>query len=182
MKKNNYTLGTAAALLIAATALLGGCTGQNSRGGIEVIDLYRYEDGGALTDAMLDSLATETRVIGLMADGDLTIPANPVRIKFAGDVTGSDDARNTGEGEGNGEGITEGRIYVLDNPGIRTFQMLTFDSDGKLIKKIGGPGRGPGEYFVLTDFAVAPDGSLWINDAGMDNMLHYSSSLEYIDT
>ena len=107
----------AAALLIAATALLGGCTGENSRSGIEVIDLYRYEDGGVLTDAMLDSLATETRVIGLMADGDLTIPANPVRIKFAGDVTGSDDpARNTGEGEGNGEGITEGRIYVLDNP------------------------------------------------------------------
>ncbi len=171
----------AAALLIAATALLGGCTGENSRSGIEVIDLYRYEDGGALTDAMLDSLATETRVIGLMADGDLTIPANPVRIKFAGDVTGTDcPARNTGEGTT--EGTTEGRIYVLDNPGIRTFQMLTFDSDGKLIKKIGGPGRGPGEYFVLTDFAVAPDGSLWINDAGMDNMLHYSSSLEYIDT
>ena len=167
MKKNNYTLGTAAALLIAATALLGGCTGQNSRSGTEVIDLYRYEDGGALTDAVLDSLATETRVIGLVADGDLTIPANPIKVKFAGDVTGSDDpARNTGEGEGNGEGITEGRIYVLDNPGIRTFQMLAFDSDGKLIKKIGGPGRGPGEYFVLTDFAVAPDGSLWINDAG----------------
>ena len=169
----------AAALLIAATALLGGCTGQNSRSGIEVIDLYRYKDGGALTDAMLDSLATETRVIGLMAEGDLTIPANPVRIKFAGDITGTDcPARNTG----GGEGTAEGRIYVLDNPGIRTFQMLAFDSDGKLIKKIGGPGRGPGEYFVLTDFAVAPDGSLWINDAGMDNMLHYSSSLEYIDT
>ena len=95
-----------------------------------------------------------------------------MRIKFAGDVTGSDDpARNTGKGK------TEGRIYVLDNPEIRTFQMLAFDSDGKLIKRIGGPGRGPGEYFVLTDFAVAPDGSLWINDAGMDNMLHYSSSL-----
>ena len=30
----------AAALLIAATALLGGCTGENSRSGIEVIDLY----------------------------------------------------------------------------------------------------------------------------------------------
>ena len=150
MKKNNYTLGTTAALLIAATALLGGCTGQNSRGGIEVIDLYRYEDGGALTDAMLDSLATETRVIELVADGDLTIPANPVRIKFAGNITGTDGpARNTGEGEG--EGKTEGRIYVLDNPGIRTFQMLAFDSDGKLIKKIGGPGRGPGEYFAASN-------------------------------
>lgn len=118
---------------------------------------------------------------GSWREGDLTIPANPVRIKFAGDITGTDcPARNTGEGTT--EGITEGRIYVLDNPGIRTFQMLAFDSDGKLMQKIGGPGRGPGEYFVLTDFAVAPDGSLWINDAGMDNMLHYSSSLEYIDT
>ena len=57
----------------AATALLGGCTGENSRSGTEVIDLYRYEDGGALTDAVLDSLATETRVIELVADGDLTM-------------------------------------------------------------------------------------------------------------
>ena len=72
----------AAALLIAATALLGGCTGENSRSGIEVIDLYRYEDGGELTDAMLDSLATETRVIGLVADGDLTIPANPIKVSL----------------------------------------------------------------------------------------------------
>ena len=120
MKKNMLP---AAALLITATALLGGCTGENSRSGIEVIDLYRYKDGGALTDAMLDSLATETRVIGLMAEGDLTIPANPVRIKFAGDITGTDcPARNTG----GGEGTAEGRIYVLDNPGIRTFQMLAF--------------------------------------------------------
>ena len=79
----------AAALLIAATALLGGCTGQNNRSGIEVIDLYRYEDGGVLTDAMLDSLATETRVIGLVADGDLTIPANPVRITVSRQRPGS---------------------------------------------------------------------------------------------
>ena len=60
--------------------------------------------------------------------------------------------------------------------------MLAFDSDGRLLQKIGRQGRGPGEYFVISDFAVAPDGSLWINDAGMDNMLHYSSSLEYTDT
>ena len=66
----------------AATALLDGCTGQNSRSGTEVIDLYRYGDGGALTDAVLDSLATETRVIELVADGDLTIPANPIKVKL----------------------------------------------------------------------------------------------------
>ena len=105
MKKNNYTLETAAALLIAATALLGGCNGQNSRGGIEVIDLYRYEDGGALADAILDSLATETRVIELVADGNLTIPANPIKVKFAGNVTGSD-----GPAQDSGSGKTGGRI------------------------------------------------------------------------
>ena len=74
MKKNNNTLGTAAALLIAATALLGGCTGENSRSDIEVIDLYRYEDGGTLTDAVLDSLATETMFIELVADRYRPIP------------------------------------------------------------------------------------------------------------
>ena len=44
--------------------------------------MYRYGDGGALTDAVLDSLATETRVIELVADGDLTIPANPIKVKL----------------------------------------------------------------------------------------------------
>ena len=126
MKKNNNTLGTAAALFIAATALLGGCTGQNSRGGIEIIDLYRYEDGGALTDAMLDSLATETRVIELVADGDLTIPANPIKVKFAGNVTGTDGPiQDTGSGKTGGR--IEDRIYVLDNPAIREYRLLAFE-------------------------------------------------------
>ena len=142
MKKKNNTLGTAAALLIAATALLGGCTGQNSRGGIEVIDLYRYEDGGTLTEAMLDSLATETRVIELTADSNLTIPANPVKVKFAGNATGSDGpAQDTGSGTT--EDRIEARIYVLDNPAIREYRLLAFDGNGRFIRQIGAMGRGP---------------------------------------
>lgn len=181
MKKNNYTLETAAALFIAAMALLGGCTGQNSRGGIEVIDLYRYEDGGTLTDAMLDSLATETRVIGLVADGDLTIPANPIKVKFAGNVTGSDDpAQDTGSGKTGGR--IEDRIYVLDNPAIREYRLLAFDSNGRFIRQIGAMGRGPGEYLGISDFATAPDGSVWIEDAVANNLIHYGKDLRHICT
>ena len=181
MKKNNNTLGTAAALFIAATALLGGCTGQNSRGGIEIIDLYRYEDGGALTDAMLDSLATETRVIGLVADGDLTIPANPIKVKFAGDVTGTDGpAQDTGSNKT--ESRIEDRIYVLDNPAIREYRLLAFDSNGRFIRQIGAMGRGPGEYLGISDFATAPDGSVWIEDAVANNLIHYGKDLRHICT
>ena len=181
MKKNNYTLGTAAALLIAATALLGGCTGQNNRSGIEVIDLYKYEDGGALTEAMLDSLATETRFIELVADGDLTIPANPIKVKFAGDVTGTDNpAQDTGSSKTGGR--IEDRIYVLDNPAIREYRLLAFDSNGRFIRQIGAMGRGPGEYLGISDFAIAPDSSLWIEDAVANNLIHYSKDLRHIGT
>ena len=181
MKKNNNTLGTAAALFIAATALLGGCTGQNSRGGIEIIDLYRYEDGGALTDAMLDSLATETRVIELVADGDLTIPANPIKVKFAGNVTGTDGPiQDTGSGKTGGR--IEDRIYVLDNPAIREYRLLAFDSNGRFIRQIGAMGRGPGEYLGISDFATAPDGSVWIEDAVANNLIHYGKDLRHICT
>ena len=181
MKKNNYTLGTAAALLIAATALLDGCTGQNSRSGTEVIDLYRYEDGGVLTDAMLDSLATETRVIGLVADGNLTIPANPIKVKFAGNVTGSDGpAQDSGSGKTGGR--IEDRIYVLDNPAIREYRLLAFDGNGRFIRQIGAMGRGPGEYLGISDFATAPDGSVWIEDAVANNLIHYGKDLRHICT
>ena len=181
MKKNNNTLGTAALLFIAAMALLGGCTGQNSRGGIEVIDLYRYEDGGTLTDAMLDSLATETRFIELTADGDLTIPANPIKVKFAGNVTGTDGpAQDTGSGKTGGR--IEDRIYVMDNPAIREYRLLAFDSNGRFIRQIGAMGRGPGEYLGISDFATAPDGSVWIEDAVANNLIHYGKDLRHICT
>lgn len=158
MRHHDSLLKTAAAIFLTAGMLfLSGCGGKDN--GIEIVDLSGYEDGGMLTDRMLDSMAQEIRVIELSAGEDLTVPVYPERVKFTAD-----------------------RIYVLDNQGPRKWQMLAFDSDGRLMQKIGRQGRGPGEYFVISDFAVAPDGSLWINDAGMDNMLHYSSSLEYIDT
>ena len=159
MKKHFVIVMAAAAFLFADAVLLAGCSGGNGKDGIEIIDLAGYEDGGTLTDRMLDSMAQEIRVIELTAGEDLTVPVYPERIKF-----------------------TEDRIYVLDNQGPRKWQMLAFDRNGKLVQKIGRQGRGPGEYFVISDFAVAPDGSLWINDAGMGNMLHYSSNLEYVDT
>lgn len=158
MRHHDGLLKTAAAIFLTAGMLfLSGCGGKDN--GIEIVDLSGYEDGGMLTDRMLDSMAQEIRVIELSAGEDLTVPVYPERVKFTAD-----------------------RIYVLDNQGPRKWQMLAFDSDGRLMQKIGRQGRGPGEYFVISDFAVAPDGSLWINDAGMDNMLHYSSSLEYTDT
>ena len=78
---------------------------------------------------MLDSLATETRVIELTADSNLTIPANPIKVKFAGNVTGTDGPiQDTGSGKTGGR--IEDRIYVLDNPAIREYRLLAFDSNG----------------------------------------------------
>ena len=50
------------------------------------------------------------------------------------------------------------------------------------IRQIGAMGRGPGEYLGISDFAIAPDSSLWIEDAVANNLIHYSKDLRYIGT
>lgn len=147
----------AAILLLTCMASVPGC--GNKEDGVQVISLQEFRPGSPLTDGMLDAISEDTRTVELVAEGDITVPSDPQNIKLYKD-----------------------RIFILDHTGVRSFQMLAFDTEGKLIKKIGASGRGPGEYFVITDFAVAPDGSLWINDAGTDNMLHFDSSLEYVGT
>ena len=65
MKKHFVIVMAAAAFLFADAVLLAGCSGGNGKDGIEIIDLAGYEDGGTLTDRMLDSMAQEIRVIEL---------------------------------------------------------------------------------------------------------------------
>lgn len=62
------------------------------------------------------------------------------------------------------------RIYVIDAGGVDTddqnHRVIEFDKDGQRVRVIGRRGRGPGEFNLPVDGAVAADGTLYVLDAG----------------
>jgi DNA-binding beta-propeller fold protein YncE len=60
------------------------------------------------------------------------------------------------------------RIYVVDSGGIDSthHQVIVYDAEGRKLKTIGGRGSGPGEFNLPIQAAVAPDGTLYVLDAG----------------
>lgn len=60
------------------------------------------------------------------------------------------------------------RIYIVDradNDSDR-HRVLAYGADGQLLAEIGRRGSGPGEFNIPVQAAVAPDGTLWVLDAG----------------
>lgn len=64
------------------------------------------------------------------------------------------------------------KIYILDQ---NHYRLVVFEDSGAPVFKLDYKGRGPNEYLQITDFAVAPDGSLWVADAQKDRMFKYSA-------
>ena len=64
------------------------------------------------------------------------------------------------------------KIYILDQ---NHYRLVVFEDSGAPVFKLDYKGRGPNEYLQITDFAVAPDGTLWIADAQKDRMFKYSA-------
>ena len=56
--------------------------------------------------------------------------------------------------------------------------LVIFDSQGKFLRRINRIGGGPGDYTLLVDFDVLPDGNIIIQDA--KKMLFFSNTGEYI--
>lgn len=60
------------------------------------------------------------------------------------------------------------RVYVVDRADNDSEQhrVLAFAGDGRLIAEIGTRGSAPGQFNIPVQAAVAPDGTLWVLDAG----------------
>lgn len=60
------------------------------------------------------------------------------------------------------------RVYVVDTGGVESdaHRVLVYDADGRRIGEIGRRGDAPGEFNLPVDAAIAPDGMLWVLDAG----------------
>ena len=107
MRHHDSLLKTAAAIFLTAGMLfLSGCGGKDN--GIEIVDLSGYENGGMLTDRMLDSMAQEIRVIELSAGEDLTVPVYPERVKFTATAYTCLTTKDRGNGRCSLSTATEG--------------------------------------------------------------------------
>ena len=60
------------------------------------------------------------------------------------------------------------RIYVVDRADndSELHRVLAFGADGRLLAEIGSRGSAPGQFNIPVQAAVAPDGTLWVLDAG----------------
>jgi len=60
------------------------------------------------------------------------------------------------------------RIYVVDTGGVESLshRVMMFDGEGNLLREIGTRGGGEGEFNLPVQAAVAPDGTLYVLDAG----------------
>jgi DNA-binding beta-propeller fold protein YncE len=60
------------------------------------------------------------------------------------------------------------RVHVVDTGGVESeaHRVLTYDAQGKLLRSLGKRGGAAGEFNLPVDAAVAPDGTLWVLDAG----------------
>jgi len=60
------------------------------------------------------------------------------------------------------------RLCVVDTAGVESdaHRVLVYGAEGRLLQAIGRRGDAPGEFNLPVDAAIAPDGTLWVLDAG----------------
>lgn len=60
------------------------------------------------------------------------------------------------------------RVHVVDTGGVDSdaHRVHSYDVQGRLLRSLGRRGEGPGEFNLPVDAALAPDGTLWVLDAG----------------
>lgn len=66
-------------------------------------------------------------------------------------------------------------IYLVDGDGY----LSVFDRDGRTLQRIGRRGAGPGEYEMIHNVLVAPNGSIQVLDGQLSRLSTYSNSGEY---
>ena len=60
----------------------------------------------------------------------------------------------------------DGNIYVADT---HNSEILVYSPEGRLVRKWGRPGKGPGEFIAVTDVAQDSKGCVWTSEYGSYN-------------
>jgi DNA-binding beta-propeller fold protein YncE len=65
----------------------------------------------------------------------------------------------------------ENNVFITDPEGYR---VIEFTGSGQFVRTWGDFGVGPAELGLPSGIAVAPDGNIWVTDAGNNRILRYS--------
>ena len=77
--------------------------------------------------------------------------------------------------------ILDDHIIIFDR--FITEKIFVFNLDGKFITTLGKKGKGPGEYNMLSDFDISPDGkSIFLLDRGPRRIMQFNNKFEHIKT
>jgi DNA-binding beta-propeller fold protein YncE len=71
-----------------------------------------------------------------------------------------------------------GDLFVSD--GYGNSRVHHFSADGDLIKSWGEPGSGPGEFRLVHDIAIHPDGRIFVADSANDRLQIFNADGEYL--
>jgi hypothetical protein len=74
---------------------------------------------------------------------------------------------------------SEGRVYVGDG---QSLSIKVFDRDGKFLREIGGPGRGPGEFQYLDVIGTVGPSRVLVVDFLQRRATYFSGEGEVLDT
>ena len=96
-------------------------------------------------------------VTGQLAAGEVTLQVRPV----LNDVYKPLKVRATPSGD----------LYVLSRSDNSIVRCRKDGGQYRIVGRIGGIGNGPGELLNPADFAVAPDGTVWVADAGNNRVV-----------
>lgn len=132
-----------------------GCREKSSSLVEETIPLYSYQQE-LLSD--LEPFTDSTFVVELKSEGNevFGVPAKCV--------------------------FHDSKIIVLEKVGYTEQKLRVFDASGTYLCQVGETGRGPGEYLDISDFAVSPDGFVWIEDARANRVLKYGPDYRYVES
>ncbi len=133
------------------------------------------------------SAAGGTWVGTIATEGELTTVVNESGSVWGGVGTLVEEA-SIGTAEGDDEymlglvravAASDDGIYVLDSS-TKTVRSYTYA--GEYVGDVGRRGEGPGEYTQPMGLAIAPDGRLFVHDAGRRRVSIYSSHGVFLDS
>ncbi len=119
--------------------------------------------GAYLRTAVLVATATSvaSAASATAQDRDRPLDADFEEVYRAGGATAPDWAQFTRPGTVAFDG--SGNLFVLD---ILAEEIVVIGADGQLVRTIGGPGEGPGEFRSAGDMVVWRDGRIAVADMG----------------
>ena len=82
-------------------------------------------------------------------------------------------------GKPTGMGVApDGRVFVADT---HYAQIIVYTAEGRLERRFGTYGDGPGQFRLPTDVLIRPDGSFYVSEyGGNDRISHYTADFAFI--